>query len=270
MASANKFVLVKQPSLPTREVKTESRPLPAVDRQGLSAQTEPSLNEGSCLVVELEKRELSAKPKRGRNRATQRGVPDLPPMIEVAMSLPFRIRYILASTVAFANSAVVTRGGMAAGLGCICYATNADVAAIASSYRIRSITAWPAAGGDFGILSQSAIATAEQALQKDSEKIAVLPTGITVPSGGRVFRFPATTFLGMWQMSAVNAGDTLFEYWGTAGTVFDVEGVFTLVGPSIAPYTLSIGSGAAGSVYYLSPDGNTAHNWVPQGLPTTH
>jgi hypothetical protein len=135
---------------------------------------------------------------------------------------------------------------------------------------LKSITSWNAASGDFGILSASSGATAEQALQKDSEKIAVLPTGITVPSGGRMFRFPPTTFLGMWQLTGTNPGDVLFEYWGTAGTVFDVEGVFTLAGPSVEPYGFTVTSATSGQVYYTSPDGTTAHNWQPQGLPTTH
>jgi len=268
MASANKFVLVKQQKFPTLEVKTDPRPLPVRSEQELSAQAEPSPDEDKNSAVVLKTVE-TATVRRARHRAIKAGVPDLPPTIEVAMALPFRIRYVLVSTVAFANAAAVTRGGMAAGLGGIATASN-SVAAWASSFQLRRITAWCSAGGDFSISSQSSAASAEQALQKDSEKISVLPTGVTVPSGGRMFTFPSTTFLGMWQLSAVNSTDVLFEYWGTAGTVLDVEGVFTLVGPTVAPYVASVGSSTAANCYYLSPDGNTAHNWQPQGLPTTH
>jgi len=269
MATANKFVMVKSRQTPTFEVKTDLRPLPARSAPELSAQAEPSLDVGKDDVTELKTSELRARSRRSRNRAIARGVPDLPPVIEVAMALPFRLRYVLGSTVAYANAAAVTRGGMGVGIGGIA-TSSSSVVAWASSFRLTKITAWCSAGGDFGIVSQTSAASAEQALQKDSEKISVLPTGITVPSGGRMFRFPPTTFLGMWQLTAVNSTDVLFDYWGTAGTVFDVEGLFTLVGPSVVPYVASVGTSTGASVYYLSPDGNTAHNWQPQGLPTTH
>jgi len=216
------------------------------------------------------KSQKRAAPRR-RMKSGKRGgsAPRLPPTIEVVLCVPSRIRYILGSTVTYTAVANITRGALICSFGVIGYGTN-DVAAWASSFRLSRITAWPSAGGDFGLLSADS-GSAEQALVKDSEKISTIPTGITTTETGRVFKFPKRTYLGMWQ-SAVNPTDVLLTYWGTAGTVVDVEGAFTLAGAGGAgsPFGEAVASASAGQVYYLSPDGNTTHNWVPQGLPTTH
>jgi hypothetical protein len=197
-------------------------------------------------------------------------VPTLPPVMEAVLAVPFRIRYVQTSTVAYANSVPVTRGNIASALGGVVYGTGpVDFVCWASSFRLRRLTAWPAAGGDWGCLSNSGTSTAEQALSKDSEKISVLPTGITIPVGGRVFRFKRDTFQGMWQQ-VVDPNDTLFEYWGTAGSVVDLEGVFTLSGAVNQGYGLTLTSGTAGQSYYLALDGKTSNNLIPQGLQTTH
>jgi hypothetical protein len=146
---------------------------------------------------------------------------------------------------------------------------NSTLAAFASSFRLLRITAWPSAGGDFGLIAALG-GTAEQALQKDSEKISVIPTGVTTSEKARVFSFHKKSYLGMWQLTGVNPNDSMLSYWGTSGTVVDVEGVFTLVGATSNPYPNTVATATLSNVYYPSFDGSTTHVWVPQGLETTH
>lgn len=169
---------------------------------------------------------------------------------------------------AYANMAPITRGAMGAALGGIANSAT-NVEAWASSYRLTRLTAWPSGAGDFGIASPSS-AGAELALTKDSEKISTLPSGVTQTQGARVWSFHKHAVLSMWQLTISNTSDVIMQYWGTTGTVIDIEGAFTLVGATVEPYGVAVASATTGQAYYLSPDGNTTHLLTPQGLPTTH
>jgi len=212
---------------------------------------------------------------RGRARTNRKkpshadGSVSLPPAIQAVLHVPFRIRVIAGSTVAFANIAPITRGGFGAILGGIVTVANTTTASWASSYQIKRVDVWAAGSGDAGII-EAVAGTAEQALSKESEMLNTIPSNINIPTGGRTFRPRADSYLAMWQVTGVNATDVLLSYWATAGTVIDFEGVFTLWAGFAGSAGSTIASGALGTVVYLSPDGNTAHNLVPQGLPTTH
>jgi len=260
---------------PTLDKKTESA-TPLVQAQRVKCQSEPPVDEDKNVEGFVQLDHITTLTRR-RNRATQMKsggagqAPTLPPVMEVVLAVPFRIRYVQTSTVAYVNANPVTRGNVATALGGIVYGSGPfDFVAWASSFRLRKLTAWPSAGGDFGVLSDSSTATAEQALQKDSEKISVIPTGITMPAGGRVFTFRPDTFLGMWQTGNVNPNDVLFDYWGTAGSVIDLEGVFTLSGAVTQGLGITVSGGTQGQTYYLALDGKTLNNLIPQGLQTTH
>jgi len=151
-------------------------------------------------------------------------------------------------------------------LGSISYSSN-HVVGWASSFRLRKVTIWPAAGGEAGWLDDFT-GTAEQALSKEDQKISTLPTGITVDKAV-TYRPRRGAYQEMWQMAAINASDNLWLYWGTAGSVYDFEGVFTLSDNSQG-YGVAVTTATAGDTYYLSPDGASVNNLVPQGLPTTH
>jgi hypothetical protein len=199
-----------------------------------------------------------------KHKAKRKGVPSLPTKIQVVLHVPFHIRCVQTSLVAEVNAAPLNRGKFATMLGGVC-TTSTNFVAWATSYHIRRITAWPSAGGDAGVYA-SVSGTAEQALCKEDHKISTMPTGITVDRPVS-FRPGKGSYLSFWQATDANPGDTLMFYWGTAGSVWDFEGTFTLP-DEVTPYGVSVSSGVAGSAYYLAPD--TANNLVPQGLPTTH
>jgi len=194
-------------------------------------------------------------------------LPDLPPQMQVVLHVPFRIRCVSASSLSYAAAGPVTRAGFACMLGGICSLANTTFLAWASSFRIRKISYWPSAGQDAG-LYEGDTGTAEQALSKESQKISTLPAGITSDKGC-VFKPKPGTYLSMWQTSNINTGDILFYWWGGSGSVFDFEGTFTLCN-GIEPLGVAVAVATINDVYYLSPDGNTTHILVPQGVPTTH
>jgi hypothetical protein len=144
---------------------------------------------------------------------------------------------------------------------------STTLAPFCGSYRINSITVWPAAGGTAGI-TWYGNGTAEQALSRDDAISEDIPTGITVEPRPLCFRPPAGSFQSMWQSPVVNGTDNLFQYYGTLGSVWDLNVTYTTVAYVQQNSVTVTGPATSGTVYYLALDGASLHNLVPQGLPT--
>jgi hypothetical protein len=195
--------------------------------------------------------------------------PRLPPEIEAVLAVPFRIRCVSGTTTTAVAPNIITRKSFASMLGGICTTANTSVRLWASSFRITRITAWPAASGDCFIACVISGTTAEQALQKDSQKVGTLPNGITSTTGGHQYRPKPGTYLSMWQVVNNDETDRLLQYASTSGSVWDFEGVFTLPSGTAATSTVTVTTALLGSIYYLYPDGQTTHDLTVQGLTTT-
>jgi len=202
----------------------------------------------------------------GQKRKRGKVTPRLPPQINVILNVPSRIRYQISSSIAPNNATPVTRAMVLGSLGAICTVANTSLACWASTFRVKRITMWPAVNGDAGVL-ESVTGTAEQALVKEKLNISSLPTGITVDRAV-VWAPPRGSYLRMWQ-SAVNSSDVLFYLFGNAGTILDVECIFTLAGTVGGSILVGAATCSLGHQYYLSLDGSTLHNITPLALNTT-
>jgi len=173
-----------------------------------------------------------------------------------------RLQYTATANVSNVN---ITRGMLGSTIGVIGTVTNATANAIASSFRLRSIRGWPAAGSSFDVFW--ATSTAEQALQRDKTDFKIVPTGVT-ETGVTVVKPSKGSWASMWQVTMENATDVLLTISMATGSVFEVNMDFTLP-TGFAAYGLSLGTVVVGTFYYPAFDA-TANKMIPVVLPSTH
>lgn len=200
--------------------------------------------------------------KRGRGRGkTAIALP--PPWVNPA----YRFRYL------FKNSSValtaITRGSLGMSLGAVCSVANSTLVGIASSFRIRHVRVWPAPSTS--AVNSCAlfwgVGSAEQALQKDTEKLEVLPEGVSV-TGVLTFRPPRGSFTSMWQVTNENPTDTMWTITCAIGSIIEIVGEFTLATAQGAFGQNGYAAASLGSFYYPYLDGPASHLYAPF-LPTT-
>jgi hypothetical protein len=153
-----------------------------------------------------------------------------------------------------ATTVSVTRGSLASVCGGVVTVANTTVSLWASSYKLKKIVVWPAAGTTVtidGVVGGSA----EQALQRETLVGADIPTGITVDKPV-VFTPKAASYLSMWQATATNPTDQFFTISGATGAVFDIHIAFTHFSGlgNTAPTAVTTSTVALGSVVYMPLD----------------
>lgn len=182
--------------------------------------------------------------KKGAGKGS-RGVPSLPPRLELVVTVDCVRRFFFTNS---ASATPLTRRSMAGSIGGVVTVANTTVTLYASSFRVRSITVWPAAGTSVHIDVPSISSGAEQALSKESVKNEYLPTGVTVDHPV-VWKPKRGTYLDMWQNTSDNGTDQLLAVSGAAGAVLDVHYQFTLSGAvSAAPSVTTTTVAAVGTV----------------------
>jgi len=173
-----------------------------------------------------------------------------------------RLQYQASSNVSASN---ITRGMLGSTVGVIGVVLNTTAAAVASSFRLRSIRCWPAAGSSVDVIWVTN--TAEQALQRDKTDFKIVPTGVT-ETGMTVVKPPKGTWAAMWQATNENATDVLFSISCAQGSVLEISLDFTFP-TGIPPYGQTLAVVSVGQWYYPPLDG-TNNKLPPVVLQTTH
>jgi hypothetical protein len=189
----------------------------------------------------------------------------MPPAINVTPTF----RTTRGFTLSAGGSYSCTGSEIACALGSICHNANTAVAAFSSSFRIHSITLWPAPS-----LSAFGNGTVEWSNplgnSRDQQIIEITPIGTSVTR--RVFSTPpANSLCADWIVASNSnySSNTVVVLTADAGTVCYVDVECTL-GNEFSLVTKGVASGTAGLIYYLALDGPTTNAWQPIGLPTTH
>lgn len=208
-----------------------------------------------------EKKELSRAPemKLSKTFMGSSGL-SLPPRLEATVNVQdshFRFEAASSSTVSASFNDIF------GALGGIVVVANSNFKPWASSYRIKSITAWPPSGSSASLSWN--IGTSGQ--QRDQETCQDVPTGVT-STKPIVFRPPKHTLAGDWVLGTAS-NTNHFTMIVTAGTIIDLHVQFTLSN-QVQAGSLSISTGTLGLVYYLPLDGAGSNIIQQIHLPTTH
>jgi len=203
-------------------------------------------------VVGNRARGRNTRGRKARGKGRRRGgVPMLPPSRDRISVVSTVRRYSITNS---ATAVAVTRGSLASILGGTVTVANTTVTLWASSYKLRKIVVWPAAGSTVSI-DATTTGTAEQALQRESLPGADMPTGVTMDRPV-VFTPNAKSYLGLWQSTGVNASDQLFLVSGSSGAIIDVHIAYTLASGLQAAVTQGTTTTVAlGAIVYMPMDG---------------
>jgi hypothetical protein len=138
---------------------------------------------------------------------------------------------------------------------------------MASSFRLNKITIWPPqnAGSDLAYVTWS---SNWASFEKDDEKIATLPDGISVPTA-MVFVPPKRAVTGFWVSSGLTT-ENMFIVVCAVGSIIDVDLSWTICNTFVNQSIAGLASVSIGTVYYLALDGASSNKLVPMGLPSTH
>jgi len=99
---------------------------------------------------------------------------------------------------------------------------------------------------------------------KDTERISILPEGITNTAGVR-FVPPKNTLATDWQTSSSNS---LFTIVSSTGSVVFVDATFTITNTT-SPTTSTVATATQGTFYYGYLDGPASHAYQPIGVLST-
>jgi hypothetical protein len=143
---------------------------------------------------------------------------------------------------------------MASICGGIVTVANTTVTLWASSFKLKKIVVWPAAGTTVtldGVIG----GTAEQALQRETLVGADMPTGITLDKPV-VFVPKANSYLSMWQVTNTNGTDQFLSISGAAGAIFDIHIAFTHFSGigAVGPTATTTSTVPLGDVVYMPLD----------------
>jgi hypothetical protein len=190
-----------------------------------------------------------------RNGKGQGGM-DLPPQLSLVPTLTHIFRFQSTNS----SLTLIAAGNVLGALGAI--GTSAlTVATVASSFRIKSLKIWPAAGGTCFV--EWAAATG---YTRDQVKDASLPSGITV-SKSLTFNPPRASFAALWTNEAIPTTN-LMNIFAPTGSILDLNVEYTINGV-FTPLVITVASAVLNGMYYLALDGPTLHHFPPVGLPTT-
>jgi hypothetical protein len=188
-------------------------------------------------------------------------VPRLPPTLQGSVVNNHTFRFQTnADVVAYS----VTVGNVIGAIGTIGTVVNTTVASIASSFKLKSITIWPA--------QSSAIHNAEfswagsYGTVADRSTTKSIPLGITETAPFRT-RPGLDTLASDWQNSSTTSTVLGIMYDIPKGSIVDLSVTYTQRNTQ-AGVSYTVTTAALGTFYYLYLDGATA-KFLPVALPTT-
>jgi len=186
----------------------------------------------------------------------------LPPSLESTPRVVHTFRFQATSS----SAANVTVDDIIGALGCVCSVTNSVVRSIASSFRIRSITIWPASVSTaLPVAANVTWSAAASVNEPDSQESRLMPEGVTI-TGGMKF-IPPPKSLGSFWWNGSSSG-TLFYIQSPTGSVVDVALDFTLHN-TLTQESYTVATATLGYMYYLALDGPSTNIYTPVNLPTT-
>jgi hypothetical protein len=188
----------------------------------------------------------------------------LPPVLEATPRLSHVYRFAASAN----SSLTITMANLLGAFGGVCTVANSKVQPWASSFRIRSLTIWPAyaASGNYTFVDW--VSAGSSGYVPDTASMINIPDGITVTTALR-FKPPRGSLAGHWlNPVTISSSAVVFGCTVKIGSVLDLDVEYTLSNISEAG-NITVTAGTLGLVYYLALDGPSSNKLVPQGLPTT-
>jgi hypothetical protein len=180
-------------------------------------------------------------------------------------NIVYNHRYRFVSTSGTLTS--ITNNSILLAAGCFTASTNAVVASIAGSYRIRFVEMWcpPSAQGGSATCSIEWIGSTN-----GTNNLEVSDTTVSVARPAHVMSVPPRLSLAsFWTLGTVSSSPiTEFSLIAPVGTIIDV-GLDLIMNDDDVGTTGTVTTAASGATYYLSLDPNATHRYTPVSLSTT-
>jgi len=224
-------------------------------------QAERKLTQG-ILVHAGRKSVRSVRRGRGKSKG-QGGSLRLPPELDITPVIGHTFRFRNSAAVTSQNITVGNLIGICGALGTV---TNATVASIASSVKLRKIDIWPSEDTSTQHNPEISFST-NYGTTSDRSKSKSIPLGISV-TGAMSARPKRDTLAALWQNSSTTSSTLGVIYDLPAGSVVDVHVSFTLRNTQ-AGVSYTVATAVLGTMYYLYLDGSTTHIFLPIALPST-
>ncbi len=184
----------------------------------------------------------------------------LPPQLDATQGFRKRFRYIAQGT-SGTNQSLVTVGTLMLSMGSMAIATD-QLSSIISSFKLHSVTIYPASGAANTYLEWVEAATVGQHV-KDERKLRPVPTGITV-SGPIRYVPPKDSESSFWQ-DGQGTASSLFALLATAGSIIDVDCTVTMQNTGTNVQQTGFTSLTVGVVYYPPLDGRATNRIAAVG-----
>lgn len=188
----------------------------------------------------------------------------MPPTVDTVVTCHAILRFTATSAAASTN---VTTATLLMACGGIATIANSTVASVASSYKLHSITIWPAST-TAGAGQQAEVLWPELGgITRDESKSTAIPAGVTVSDVVKE-RPPKASQMAFWQSSAGGAS-TVCSITCPAGSIIDVDLTFTLRNNIAGVTQNGYAAATLGAYYYARLDG-VGGKFLPLGVPTTN
>jgi hypothetical protein len=187
-----------------------------------------------------------------------------PPQIRSNPQMRHKYRFSVGS----AGTYVITNSDVLLACGTICTVTNSTVAAIFSSFRIRSIEVW---GGFVG--SSTANSPVTVACNWNGAPVFVANAEVSDTSVSAAYpahivaRPPKNTNASFWQTASTNS---LFDLVVPTNAMIDLEVDLIMSDNQDALVQTGLATATLGTEYFLALDGPSSNELVPVSLNTTH
>ncbi len=252
MSTPNGYILVKSSEFvpPTPSVRV-SAPAKESKEQIEDSKDERRPIQYSGLNLQMGSRRLAI----GKSLSIE-----LPPQLDATQGFRKRFRYIAQGT-SGTNQSLVTVGTAMLSFGSMA-TTTGELSSIISSFKIHSITIYPASGAANTYL-EWVDSTGYGEHMKDERKLRPVPTGITVSSPIQ-YKPPSGSDAAWWQDS-LGTSRSLFAILATAGCIIDVDASVTMLNVGTNVQQTGFTSLTVGLVYYPPLDGRATNRIAPVG-----
>jgi hypothetical protein len=188
----------------------------------------------------------------------------MPPTIDTVSQGHSVLRFTATSAAAAVS---VSIGNILASIGGIGTIANSTIESVASSFRVHSVTIWPASVTAGASQNAEVVWTNSGNYTKDESKSTAVPSGITM-ADVVVNRPPPSSLAAVWQVSLA-ASTAMFLVTCPAGSIIDLDVSWTLSNNFAGFTQAGYAAVTLGSFYYARLDG-VGGKFLPLGVPTTN
>jgi len=260
MATPNGYILIKRSELSVPQTPSFNAVAASKEKELKVEVPEIEHEERKTIVLSAVPNLLTGSRSVGRGNMLTVG---LPPSLDATQGFRKNFRYIAQGTSA-TNLSLVSVGTALISFGSMAIATD-QVSSIISSFKIHSVTIYPASGATNTYLEWTDAATVGQHV-KDERKLRPVPTGITVSAPIRYY--PAKESESAFWQNGAGTATGLFAVLATAGSVIDVDATVTLLNSGLNVQQTGFTSLTVGLVYYPPLDGRATNRLAPVGRTT--